>query len=67
MSKLPDATLVRTNQLHANQSDIVAHMVYKILRRLIFRVGRQLIIIHLPAMLPVHPKDELLCLKANKV
>jgi hypothetical protein len=35
-------------------------MVNKILCRLFFRLGWQLIIIHLAIMLPVHPKNETL-------
>jgi len=60
MSKLSNATLIRTNQLYANQRNVIAHMVNKILCRLFFRLGWQLIIIHLAIMLPVHPKNETL-------
>ena len=60
MSKLSNATLIRTNQLYANQSDVIAHVVNEILCCLLLRLGWQLIIIHLATVLPVHPKDETL-------
>jgi len=57
MRKLSNPALIGANQLDTNQGDIIAHVVNEILCRLVLRLGWQLIVVHLAAVLPVHPKN----------
>jgi len=57
MSILSNAAIIWPHQLDTNQADIVAAMVNEILGCLVLRLRRQLIIIQLPVVLPVHPKN----------
>jgi hypothetical protein len=57
MRVLPNTAVIWTDQLHANQAHVVAAVINKMARGLFLRFGRQLVVIHLPPLLPVHPKD----------
>src|SRR6187455_520299 len=56
MRIFPNTSLVRADQLDTNQRDIVTAVVYEISSRLILRLRRQLVVIHLPSVFPVDPK-----------
>ena len=58
MGILANSGIIWTYDLNPNQSDVVAHVVDKIFRRLFFGAGWQFVVIHLPSMLPVHAKDK---------
>src|SRR5436190_13631028 len=58
MSRLSNAANgVGSNQFHSHQADVISAVVNKILGCLLFRFRRQLVIIHLPLMLPMHAED----------
>ena len=57
MSILTNARIIRAYQFNSNQSNVVTHVVNEIPGSLRLRSGWQLIVIHLPLMFPVHPKD----------
>ena len=57
MSILTNAGIIWAYQLNSNQGNVVTHVVNEIPGGLLLRSGWQLVVIQLPLMLPVHPKD----------
>lgn len=56
MSALSNSRLIWAYYLDPNQSDIVPLVVIEIIPSFIFRSGRQLVVIHLSLVQPMHAK-----------
>ena len=57
MREFARAAVIRPDQLNANQSDVVTAVINEISGSLVLRLSGQLVVIHLPAVLPVHPEN----------